>query len=1095
MKTPKFKILFILFFNLCYCCIYAQYSNSCDIASITDGDEVSGLAYDPNEIALYALSNGNSATQRFLSVLTLDGTASPPTSTQTIDLVGFSDPEGITYVSGTEFAIINEATNTIYKVSIDGTTTSLNTNNATAVIVDINEQDDNKAIEGIAYSPTDDRLYFVEEGIVSNGTITIRPRIYYIENFSSASDSVNFVEVSTTQGNFCNNYDFSGLSVLANGNLALTSDKCSTMYELNVSNSNAATLTNAFFLGLAQTEGVAAVSENEIWVAGEDDQLKLLYIENVTTCDDGNSSTINDTYTSNCNCVGELDSDNDGIVDTADNCPFIPNANQNNFDGDNFGDVCDNDIDNDDVVNSIDCNDFDASIYPNAMCNDNDACTINDAYDANCNCVGEFQDSDNDGVCDADDICPNLDDNLIGMSCDDMNPNTINDIWQTNCQCVGVLADSDNDGVDDANDNCPNTPNPNQSDSDGDGVGDSCDPCVSVPFPVGSPCDDGDECTTNDVITQDCNCEGTELPDSDSDSYCDLIDICPNFDDNLLYNAAPCDDGNDCTINDVWVDCDVCEGTLIGDADGDGVCSSEDPDDNNPCVPDSYNSACTSCSVLYFSDFESGLQGWTDGGPWCVRQNIPSRSTSGDYSVRLRGYGASSNLSIDFVMGGRQDADITFSFYAFRMELGDDLQFQVAMNGSTEYVTVAKYVRGIDFNNNSFNQKTVHLNGPFPGVTRFRFQLDANQAGDFVYLDDIEIRGCMTEAGPTCFDGVLNGTETFVDCGGFGCDPCPCEMDLPVESCANNYEPVCGCDDITYDNACKAESLGGITEYTAGPCPTCDDGIMNGQEIQVDCGGPDCAPCNESCFDPIVYSFEYGYDGWVDGGSDCILLYRNGYASDYSILLRDDSPSSTITSPTFSLNTDLINVSFTYYVEKFEGTEDFFFESSSDGGTTWDVIGNYARGTDFNNNQRKFVNLELYIYGDTKFRFRCDANGNGDWLFIDQFSLQQCYTTFAPPGKGDIENTSRSTSNTKDELSIYPNPVSTNQELTLKLSEPSISNEIFVFDLEGKTILQTPFTENERVYNLPLRDIQNGTYILKIVGPHTTQVKKFIVLQ
>lgn len=38
-------------------------------------------------------------------------------------------------------------------------------------------------------------------------------------------------------------------------------------------------------------------------------------------------------------------------------------------------------------------------------CNDGDDCTINDTYDANCNCVGTFQDSDNDGICDADDDC------------------------------------------------------------------------------------------------------------------------------------------------------------------------------------------------------------------------------------------------------------------------------------------------------------------------------------------------------------------------------------------------------------------------------------------------------------------------------------------------------------------------------------------------------------------------------------------------------------------------------------------------------------------------------------------------------------------
>ena len=45
-------------------------------------------------------------------------------------------------------------------------------------------------------------------------------------------------------------------------------------------------------------------------------------------------------------------------------------------------------------------------------CDDGDACTINDQYDNNCTCTGTFQDSDNDGVCDANDLCPGFDDNI-----------------------------------------------------------------------------------------------------------------------------------------------------------------------------------------------------------------------------------------------------------------------------------------------------------------------------------------------------------------------------------------------------------------------------------------------------------------------------------------------------------------------------------------------------------------------------------------------------------------------------------------------------------------------------------------------------------
>lgn len=44
-------------------------------------------------------------------------------------------------------------------------------------------------------------------------------------------------------------------------------------------------------------------------------------------------------------------------------------------------------------------------------CDDGNDCTTGDVYNGDCDCVGTFQDSDGDGVCDADDECPGFDDN------------------------------------------------------------------------------------------------------------------------------------------------------------------------------------------------------------------------------------------------------------------------------------------------------------------------------------------------------------------------------------------------------------------------------------------------------------------------------------------------------------------------------------------------------------------------------------------------------------------------------------------------------------------------------------------------------------
>ncbi|MFO0760920.1 MAG: DNRLRE domain-containing protein [Byssovorax sp.] len=50
------------------------------------------------------------------------------------------------------------------------------------------------------------------------------------------------------------------------------------------------------------------------------------------------------------------------------------------------------------------------------------------------------------------------------------------------------------------------------------------------------------------------------------------------------------------------------------------------------------------------------------------------------------------------------------------------------------------------------------------------------------------------------------------------------------------------------------------------PDPTCNDGVWNGQETGLDCGGPTCAPCVDKCNDGIQDSDESGVDC---GGTFC----------------------------------------------------------------------------------------------------------------------------------------------------------------------------------------------------------------------------------
>ncbi len=74
---------------------------------------------------------------------------------------------------------------------------------------------------------------------------------------------------------------------------------------------------------------------------------------------------------------------------------------------------------------------------------------------------------------------------------------------------------------------------------------------------------------------------------------------------------------------------------------------------------------------------------------------------------------------------------------------------------------------------------------------------------------------------PSNTDGVKNGTETGVDCGGTGNAKCP-----TGQGCAS-------AGDCTSD-VCKASTCA---------APTPGDGVKNGTETDVDCGGPDSPRC------------------------------------------------------------------------------------------------------------------------------------------------------------------------------------------------------------------------------------------------------------
>jgi len=106
---------------------------------------------------------------------------------------------------------------------------------------------------------------------------------------------------------------------------------------------------------------------------------------------------------------------------------------------------------------------------------DDDANAAGNSYFRN---ITIFEDSDNNLACDL--LC------LPGFVCDDNNACTVGETYDSNCNCSnGIFADSDNDGVCDVNDQCPG--GDDTVDINMDGIPDNCYLCPSSIVEINSP--------------------------------------------------------------------------------------------------------------------------------------------------------------------------------------------------------------------------------------------------------------------------------------------------------------------------------------------------------------------------------------------------------------------------------------------------------------------------------------------------------------------------------------------------------------------------------------------------------------------------------
>ena len=462
---------------------------------------------------------------------------------------------------------------------------------------------------------------------------------------------------------------------------------------------------------------------------------------------------------------------------------------------------------------------------------------------------------------------------------------------------------------------------------------------------------------------------------------------------------------------------------------------------------------------------------------------------------------------------------------------------------------------------------------------------------------------CVSSAPPaTCDDGVQNGNETGIDCGGPDCAPCA------------------SCDDGVQNGSETGIDCGGPD---CDPCATCDDGVQNGNETGIDCGGPDCAPCNAcgddnpvsfvlamddypsetswtltdqngvlvdqgggykgqpagytvmenyclpdgcytftindlygdgiccawgqggysftedglplaaggefgatetvqfcvggvdpNCTDEVINSTNFNNWGvWNDGGTNCRRVAKDepfAYSTRYCVRINNDAgAASSLISDVLDLSSyNSLNFDFTYITDGMEAGENFQLRVSTDGGNTFTTAHTWVAGTDFNNNIRRFVNVDVPgpFSATTVIRLENFGSDNSDRVYMDDMVFSGCNSTGSIDGStGDAARAASTESSgaaaetlnfAGSSVKIIPNPANDFINVVYELGIPAPTH-VIVSDMNGRRIrsLHREGVEGEQSFRLETSDLERGIYLLSIETNEERIVRKFVIGQ
>jgi hypothetical protein len=358
-------------------------------------------------------------------------------------------------------------------------------------------------------------------------------------------------------------------------------------------------------------------------------------------------------------------------------------------------------------------------------CDDGTLCTENDECDGGaCGGTQVFCDDGNDCT---DDSCSSTQGCQYSANtgaCPD------DDACTTNEQCAGGVCSAVQVVCDDGN---PCTQ-------------DSCDGVAGcVTSDVSGGCDDDDACTENDQCTAG-TCAGTALVCSDSEPCTD--DSChPVLGCQYTANTASCDDGDACTEGDHCAG-GTCATTAV-DCDDNDVCTTDTCVAASGCQWDPVSASCGTCTALS-SPVLGAVSCGTVGGE-VVFGAISAQST-----------GLMTNYAC--LPGDWDGAEQVYTYQP-------DVDGVVTVSAVSAEPLAVLVIQGTCAASNCLaaGQQNTSFHATL-GDTYYLVVDATNVTAVTPYSLQVT---CTPSLDVTCGNGVLDGTETDVDCGGGkGCIPC-----------------------------------------------------------------------------------------------------------------------------------------------------------------------------------------------------------------------------------------------------------------------------------------------------------------------------------